>query len=69
MASKKVTKSDLVQKVFENSNFTKKEIQSVTDELINQIKKSGKIFSPDFFIFIAFFISLPICELQGLNAT
>ena len=40
MASKKVTKSDLVQKVFENSNFTKKEIQSVTDELINQIKKS-----------------------------
>ena len=40
MASKKVTKSDLVQKVFEKTNLTKKEIQSVTDELINQIKKS-----------------------------
>ena len=40
MANKKVTKSDLIDKIYEKTNLSKKYIQIVTDALLDQIKKS-----------------------------
>ena len=39
MANKKVTKSDLIDKIYEKTNLSKKYIQIVTDALLDQIKK------------------------------
>lgn len=40
MASKKITKYDLVESVYQNSKYEKKEILQVTDCLIDELKKS-----------------------------
>ncbi|MCH5283145.1 MAG: integration host factor subunit beta [Treponema sp.] len=40
MISKKITKYDLVEAVYQNSKHEKKEIQQVTDCLIEELKKS-----------------------------
>ena len=42
MPSKKVTKSDLVEAVYQNSDYEKKCIQDVLEHLLGQLKESLK---------------------------
>ena len=42
MSSKKVTKSDLVEAVYQNSDYEKKCIQDVLEHLLGQLKESLK---------------------------
>ncbi|MBP5451652.1 MAG: integration host factor subunit beta [Treponema sp.] len=42
MPSKKVTKSDLVEAVYQNSEYEKKCIQDVLEQLLGQLKESLK---------------------------
>lgn len=42
MSSKKITKYDLVEAVYQNSDLEKKQIQNVVDLLLDELKKSLK---------------------------
>ena len=42
MSSKKVTKSDLIEAVYQNSGYEKKCIQDVLEQILGQLKESLK---------------------------